>query len=165
MRTLILDNAYLPVKIVSWQKAMTLYLSQRAEVVTEYADKTIRSVSKSFKLPKILRLYGKHRGRRVVRFTRTNVFLRDNNQCQYCTIKFDIKDLTLDHVIPSSKGGDTSWENIVTCCARCNIKKGNKYLREIDMKLLKKPKAPKWSPKVYLRVARRDPDEWNAWLF
>ena len=100
MRTLLLDCNYFPVKIISWQKAMILFLTERAEVVDAYEDKVIRSVSSSFKLPKVLRLFQTHKLSQNVKFTRMNVFFRDFFQCQYCSVKLPASELTFDHIIP-----------------------------------------------------------------
>jgi 5-methylcytosine-specific restriction endonuclease McrA len=164
MRTLVLDSTYFPVKIVSWQKAMILLFTGRAEVVTEYADLKVRSVSQSFNLPKILRLVARHRGDKTVRFGRANVYLRDNHQCQYCADHFPTNLLTFDHVIPISRQGRTSWENVVTCCGDCNRRKGNKLPHEVGMHLLRPPRRPNWSPELCLRIKEDDPAEWFEWL-
>jgi 5-methylcytosine-specific restriction endonuclease McrA len=160
MRTLLLDCNYFPVKIISWQKAMVLFLSNRAELVDAYEDKLIRTVSKSFKLPKVLRLYQTHKLCRNVKFTRMNVFYRDNFQCQYCSIKLPANELTFDHVTPVSQNGKTNWDNVVTCCRDCNTKKGSKTLLDANMRLLKIPKKPRWSPELCLRLLDNDPAEW-----
>lgn len=163
MRTLLLDCNYFPVKIISWQKAMILYLSERAEVVDHYEDKLIRTVSLSFKLPKVLRLFQTHKLSQTVKFTRMNVFYRDQFQCQYCSMKLSAGELTFDHVIPVSQNGGTNWENVVTCCKPCNTAKGSKTLQQAGMKLLKRPKKPRWSPELCLRLLEDDPVEW--WNF
>jgi 5-methylcytosine-specific restriction endonuclease McrA len=164
MRTLVLDSTYFPVKIVGWQKAMILLITGRAEIVTEYEDSIIRSVSQSFQLPKILRLNNKHKAQKKVKFTRMNVFWRDAFKCQYCLIQLPANNLTFDHVVPSSKGGGTTWENVVTCCPGCNTKKGDKSLQQAGMKLYKKPIQPDWSPQLCLRLKVDDPVEWYDWL-
>lgn len=130
----------------------------------DYSDQTIRSVAKDFQLPKILRLYGRHRGSKSVKFSRINVYLRDEYVCQYCYRKFVTKELTFDHVIPISKGGLTTWENIVTSCSKCNTKKGDKTPREAGMKLLKEPRRPNWTPSMALKLKKDDPDEWFDWF-
>lgn len=163
MRTLLLDCNYFPVKIINWQKAMILLLTNRAEVIDEYQDKLIRSVSSSYKLPKILRLFQNHKISLNVKFTRMNVFFRDQFQCQYCSIKLPAPELTFDHVVPVSQNGPTSWENVVTCCRSCNGKKGSKSLKQAGMTLLKAPKKPRWSPELCLRLSAEDPREW--WIF
>ena len=164
MRTLVLDSTYFPVRIINWQKAMILLLSGRAEIVTVYDDRVIQGVTESFELPKILRLYARHKSDRKVRFSRHNVFWRDSFQCQYCLKKHLTSQLTIDHVLPQSRGGKTTWENIVTCCSPCNTKKGNKLPHEAGMKLNKVPKTPKWSPQLYLRLTNEDPQEWMQWF-
>ncbi|WP_127716066.1 HNH endonuclease [Halobacteriovorax sp. HLS] len=164
MRTLLLDSTFFPVRIISWQKAMILLLTGRAEVVTEYDDKQIRSTTQSFTLPKILRLHNKHHKRRQVKFTRLNIYLRDNYTCQYCYKSFKFAELTFDHVHPVSKGGQTTWENIVTCCKKCNSQKGAKLLAETNFKLLNTPKTPNWSATMCLRIKENDPIEWFNWL-
>jgi len=163
MRTLLLDCNYFPVKIVSWQKAMVLYLTQRAEVVDHYEDKLIRTVSTSYKLPKVLRLFQTHKLTLNVKFTRMNVFYRDQFQCQYCSLRLSANELTFDHVVPVSKNGGTNWENVVTCCKACNTAKGSKTLKASGLKLLKAPKKPRWSPELCLRLLEDDPVEW--WNF
>lgn len=161
---MLLDNAFLPVKIVAWEKAMLLFLTGRAEVVEEYSDLKIRSPRKAFNLPKILRLFGRNKSRNEVKFNRYNVFHRDNYNCQYCGENFPQKELTLDHVIPRSKGGKTSWENVVTCCSVCNHKKGNKMPEDFHLKLKQKPFRPKWTPRMSIKTRKDDPDEWSDWL-
>ncbi len=164
MRTLLLDNGYFPVQIIGWQKAMILWLTGRAEVIESYQDQKIRSPSSIFPLPKILRLFARHRVISYIKFSRFNVFLRDECTCQYCGHKKDMKNLTFDHVVPQSRGGQTSWANIVTACADCNSRKGNKLLNEAGMRLLKKPGPPAWNAKVCLKLKESDPMEWTFWF-
>ncbi len=164
MRTLLLDNAFLPVKIVAWEKAMILFLTGRAEVIEEYSDLKIRSPRVTFNLPKILRLFSRNRSLNEVKFNRHNVFYRDNFMCQYCGDKFLQKDLTLDHVIPRSKGGTTSWENVVSCCSICNHKKGDKMPEDFHIKLKRKPYKPRWTPGTSIKPHKNDPHEWLDWI-
>lgn len=164
MRTLLLDNTFLPVKIVAWEKAMLLFLTGRAEVIEEYSDLQIRSPRQTFNLPKILRLFSRNRSRQEVKFNRYNVFLRDNFTCQYCEKRFLQRELTIDHVWPRSKGGKSDWENVVTSCSTCNHKKGNKLPNEFHLKLKRKPVRPKWTPRLNLKPKDDDPDEWNNWI-
>ncbi len=164
MRTLVLDSTYYPVRIVNWQKAMILLFTDRAEIVTEYQDRRIAGVTNSFTLPKILRLYSRHKSEKKVRFSRQNLFWRDAFKCQYCLEIHSASLLTIDHVLPQSRGGKTSWENVVSACAPCNTKKGNKLPHEANMRLLKKPEQPKWSPQICLRLKEDDPEEWYQWF-
>ena len=164
MRTLLLDNTFFPVEVITWQKAIVLLFTGRAEIVDEYEDNHIQTGHVLIPRPKILRLFNRHKTSRTVKFTRINVFLRDNYTCQYCQTKLPHKDLTFDHVIAQSKGGPTSWENIVTCCRGCNTKKGNKDLKDTNLKLLKEPKEPNWHPSLCLKLKKSDPKEWTDWI-
>jgi 5-methylcytosine-specific restriction endonuclease McrA len=119
-QTLLLNATYEPLKIVDWQKAITLMCQGKVEVVAEY-DREIRSVSISFKLPSVIRLLRFIRIKRkfdYVPFSRANIYARDNHECQYCGDEFPTSDLTFDHVLPVAQGGRKDWENIVTCRSR-----------------------------------------------
>ena len=94
---------------------------------------------------------------------RKNVVWRDKNTCQYCGNRFKFADLTMDHVIPKSRGGDKTWTNIVACCRRCNNVKGNKTPTEAKMPLIKQPQVPTWDTKVLLRD-RQIPNEWKQFI-
>jgi 5-methylcytosine-specific restriction endonuclease McrA len=139
-------------------------LTGRAETVTDYSNLSIRSSHDSFRLPKILRLFSLHQAKKHVKFCRFNVLHRDDFKCQYCLGKFSLKDLTLDHVIPTSRGGKNTWDNVVTACSKCNGKKGNRLPKEAGMKLHKVPKRPSWSPQIILKLKEDDPDEWWDWF-
>lgn len=130
---------------VSWQRAVCLIFTSKAEVVEEYG-KLIRSVSSVINLPKVIRLTSYvrlFRNTGLARCTRKNILLRDKNECQYCGKHISGKDATLDHIVPKSKGGPTDFLNLVACCQKCNNKKANKYLSQTQMKLRKKPKIPR----------------------
>lgn len=99
-----------------------------------------------------------------VRFSRRNIFERDENTCQYCAKKFDRDELTLDHVIPRSRGGVSSWTNIVLACINCNMKKGDKLLSELHVKLLKKPVKPTWATRVGVKIGRDRKKSWEKFL-
>ena len=115
--------------------------------------------------PKIIVLVAYDRlPRNEVKFTRHNVFLRDDFTCQYCKKVFVEKDLNLDHVIPRDKGGKTTWENIVTSCIRCNTRKGNKLVHEINMRLLREPKRPRWRPLYGSRIEDSGPECWEEFI-
>ena len=110
----------------------------RIDVVEEYADIEVRSPSTTIKLPSVVALKEFKPGKKLVTFTRFNVFLRDSFTCQYCNEKFSQHNLTFDHVVPRAKGGITSWENVVAACQRCNTLKSDKSL----MYPAKKPVKP-----------------------
>ena len=125
-RTLVLTSWYFPHKIVSWEAAVTLVYLNKADVVVTYDDE-IRSPSTAIKMPAVVRLKKKTSAtKRGVKFSRMNVYLRDDFSCAYCKVKLPVSELTYDHVIPRAQGGRTEWENIVTACYDCNSLKGNR---------------------------------------
>ncbi len=133
-------------QLISWQRALCLVMSQKAEIVAEY-NSVVRSVSQSFNLPSVVRLvrYVRVVSRLgVVRCTRKNVLLRDNYQCQYCGVKCRPGAITIDHVVPRSRGGKTSWTNVVAACHACNRKKGSRPLELTGMVLMRPPRRPSW---------------------
>lgn len=140
MRVTILSKDYEPLTYCNIERAITLLYLNKAEAIKN-TDKVIHSIYLSFKIPAIIRLLYKTNKRHmpVLRYSRKNVYIRDNHTCQYCGSK---KDLSLDHVFPLSKGGESTWENTVTACLKCNRKKGSKTPEEAGLTLLKKPVKP-----------------------
>ena len=140
--TLKLDASYRPIEIIDSYKAVSMVLSGRAKALEEYNEE----IHPGIKIPSVIVLY---KYIRKVPFTkrcnRRNVVWRDKNTCQYCQKIFSFKELTLDHVIPKSKGGHKKWSNIVCACKKCNNIKGNKLLFETNLRLLKLPEPPKVS--------------------
>jgi 5-methylcytosine-specific restriction endonuclease McrA len=127
-QTLLLNATYEPLKVVHWQKAITLWCQGKVEVISVY-DREIRSVSFSFKLPSVIRLLRYIKIKRTidyVPFSRANIYARDDHSCQYCGKVFPTAELTFDHVVPVAQGGRKDWENIVTCCVACNRRKGGR---------------------------------------
>jgi 5-methylcytosine-specific restriction endonuclease McrA len=121
-------------------------MDNKIEIIEEYKDIDLNSVSFSMKCPAVVKLttYKHYKNRNKVKFSRYNIFYRDQFKCQYCgKHKKNPEELTFDHVIPRSAGGKTEWTNIVTACLPCNSKKGNKLLHETSMELLSIPKEPK----------------------
>ena len=133
--------SYFPLSLWSWQEAVKAIFRESVTVISEY-DRTVRSPGMEMKLPSVIALNDYVATARSPAFTRFNVFLRDNWDCQYCGNKFRTKELTFDHVIPRSRGGRTSWDNIVTACQGCNTKKGAKMPHECDMYPLQEPRQP-----------------------
>jgi 5-methylcytosine-specific restriction endonuclease McrA len=167
-RTLLLNATFEPLKIISWQRAITLLSQGKVEVIDFY-DRDIRGVSITFKLPSILRLLKLvriKRAKREVRFSRANIYQRDKYSCQYCGIKYPAEDLTFDHVIPQVQGGEASWENIVTACLACNNKKGGRTPQEARMRLIRTPMKPRWMPVVTLTIGIKNaPLSWRDYLY
>jgi 5-methylcytosine-specific restriction endonuclease McrA len=166
-QTLLLNATFEPLDVLHWQRAMVLWAQGKVEIV-ETHDREVRSVTFSFKLPSVVRLlkYVRTRRRPQVQFTRANIYTRDNYTCQYCRKEFPTQDLTFDHVVPASKGGTRSWDNIVTCCLNCNRKKANQTPEEAGMTLMRKPIRPAYTPvfRVTLGI-RRTPESWRDYLY
>jgi 5-methylcytosine-specific restriction endonuclease McrA len=130
MDTLILNSdglplSMLPVSMVDWKVAMRLVALEKVIVLHEHNDWSVRSPSKVYPVPSIVMTTDYVRWNRQVKYNRNNVFLRDNYTCQYCIIKMSRANLTIDHVLPRSLGGGTTWDNVTTACTRCNSNKGN----------------------------------------
>ena len=140
-----------PLSVWPWQDALVAVLQGRVRQVSSY-DVEVHSVRQSFKVPSVVALKDYHR-RKKVSFTRYHVFLRDSFSCQYCNKRFETPELTFDHVLPKSRGGTTCLTNIVTCCAKHNLQKGSKTLRESGLNLARKPFQP--SPSQLDAIARR----------
>jgi len=124
--------SYFPLSLWSWQDAVKAVFRDSVSVVSEY-DRTVRSPSCEFKLPSVIVLKEYVPAARSPAFTRFNVFLRDALHCQYCGDRHRTQELTFDHVIPKSRGGKTSWSNIVTACRSCNTRKGHRMPHECAM--------------------------------
>lgn len=165
-RTLLLAHTYEPLKIITWQRALTLLTLGKAEVLEEY-DSDVRTVNIVFKVPAVVRLLKAfRRHRKPVKFSRVNIYARDNYRCQYCGDKAAMADLTYDHVVPRSRGGKTTWTNIVTACYACNFKKANRTPEQAGMKLLSRPVQPRWVPAVTIRISTRSmPGAWHDYLY
>lgn len=115
-----------PLSTISWKDSFRLQFLNKINVIDWY-DKEIHSATKSFKIPALaaIKKFSYHQKDKTIRFTRGNIFLRDHYTCAYCHEIFDSDDLTIDHIIPTSKGGQNNWYNVTTACYDCNTKKGN----------------------------------------
>lgn len=133
--------SYFPLSLWSWQDAVRAIFRESVVVISEY-ERVVRSPTQEIRLPSVLALKEYIPSARSPAFTRFNVFLRDGFECQYCYDTFKANDLTFDHVIPRSRGGKTTWENIVTACRSCNIEKGSRMPRECGMYPLQEPHRP-----------------------
>ena len=159
---LVLNATYEPINVCTVRRAVVLLLKDKAEVI-EHGDWALHSASQTISRPVVIRLVAyvhipRDTHRRKI--TRRAVFARDNWTCQYCGSH---SSLTVDHVIPRSKGGASSWENIVASCAPCNRRKGNALPRQAGMKLSKQPRTP--NPHVFIQVASPTiPAAWRQYL-
>ncbi len=133
--------SYFPLSLWSWQETVKAVCLDRVNIVSHY-DKVIRSPSFEMRLPSVISLKEFIPTARRPAFTRFNVFLRDRFSCQYCGQPFSSHDLTFDHVIPRSRGGRTTWENVVTACSACNLLKGSQLPREAGMFPRHLPRQP-----------------------
>ena len=168
METLVLNPRYEPIARVPWQRAVTLLFLGKVEVVEEYEDREIRSITFVFRMPSVVRLLRALRGaRKAIKFSRENVYARDGGRCQYCGAGVRRDEITYDHVVPRSLGGKTTWENIVVACVRCNQKKGGKTPTQAGMKLRSAPVKPRRLPEVFgitLQFKQGMPESWRAFL-
>lgn len=152
MATLLLNAdgipvSYLPLSILSWQESIKYLVSEKARVLESYENWNVHSVSWTVAVPAVMILTDYQKRRTTLRFSKQNVFLRDNYICQYCGIEVNRKTATMDHVLPLSLGGKSVWENCTTACGKCNAEKGNKA--EIT------PKIKPYKPNYYALVERR----------
>jgi 5-methylcytosine-specific restriction endonuclease McrA len=188
---LVLNKHYAAVRIITARRAMSLLFRGIAEILSIDNDdqwqtydldswcelselraryerdqhEWIRCVRFDIAVPRILRLRWYDRlPKRHVKFNRRNIFARDHNRCQYCGQKFPVSELSLDHVMPRSRGGKADWENIVCCCVKCNVRKGGRTPDEAHMKLITVPVRPKRSPVVTLRLTSERYASWRQFL-
>lgn len=125
----------------------------------------IHTVRFQIAVPRIIRLLGYDKlPRQDVKFNRRNIYARDGNKCQYCGKKFSTTELSLDHVVPKSQGGKASWDNIVCCCVKCNVRKGGRTPEQARMHLITKPVKPKRSPVINIRLADERYHSWKQFL-
>jgi 5-methylcytosine-specific restriction endonuclease McrA len=152
-------------RVVSWQVAVKLVYEERVETLASY-DEKVSSPSVTWRIPAVIR-HKRQTPRRSARvtFSRANIYLRDNYECQYCGKKFSSGDLTLDHVVPRSQGGPRTWENIVTACRRCNSTKANLSCDDAGMFPLREPRIPLTLPLVPKRFGVPSiPIQWIPFL-
>jgi len=144
----------------------TLNFDQWVESADEAdAEERVRTVSLNIRVPKvILLMFFDRLPSKEVKFTRHNVFERDEHTCQYCAQRFDSSRLNLDHVIPRERGGPTSWDNIATSCFPCNSRKGNRTPAEAHMRILRKPKKPAWRPFLHVNHRTKADESWRHFL-
>lgn len=187
---LVLNRNYTAIRVVGVRRAFRLLFKDHAEVVSQRGEEWsthdfeswvelsqarhlfpeengdwVRTVSLAIRVPKIIRLLLFDRlPRRTVKFNRRNVFARDDSRCQYCGHRFPTTQLTLDHVVPRSRGGRSSWSNLVCACTRCNVRKGGRLPREAGMRLVRKPYRPKSSPVLRLQIASPKYQSWKHFV-
>jgi 5-methylcytosine-specific restriction endonuclease McrA len=163
--TLYLDHEWRPLRVESWTRAISDFCLGKVEVIEYSKDRTIRGVSREYPLPSVVRVLKKFKREKIrIKFSRLNIYARDKFTCQYCNVRFDTEELTFDHVVPRSRGGRTSWENIVTACGLCNSEKSDRTPDESNMRPLTMPKKPTFLPTIQVKMKRREiPHEWRAY--
>ena len=178
-KVLVLNRSYLPVHVTIVRRALSLLYQGIAHAVDEqyrtfdfdsWADlaaeeDAIGLVNRAIRVPRVILLVAYDRvPRRSVRFSRFNIYARDQNRCQYCGRQFARAELNLDHVIPRSTGGTSVWENVVCSCHRCNRLKGGRTPAEAGMRLIRPPRRPQWTPFVIEAFSLRRYKEWLPFL-
>ena len=160
-RVLVLNQDYSPLMVCSVERAFVLVYLNKSEMVRPANGYKIRSITRTFPMPSVIRLNRYvHAPYKGVNLTRQNIFKRDNFECQYCGTK---KDLTLDHVMPGSRGGGHSWFNLVAACKKCNARKGDYTPEEAMMPLRRKPYKPSYA--IFLRdISGFSHNEWDEFL-
>jgi 5-methylcytosine-specific restriction endonuclease McrA len=191
-RVLKLNKGFSPIGIVTARDAFEMLYTERAEVVTVEQDKyfsynfnswaeisemkreleeftdvddVIFTTYLTLQIPRVIRtLHYEKVPRMGVKLNRKNVYIRDNNTCQYCGKKFVSSDLTLDHVVPRSQGGANTWDNLVCACFKCNQRKAGRTPKEARMHLVKPPMVPKYNPNVQLGKSDRRYSDWMHFI-
>ena len=138
------DSAFKPIEIVGWEEAFLLTWLNKAWAA-EYSDKWVHSATQSFQIPSVIVLF-QYIDEKFFTLpcTRKNILVRDENKCQYCANRFREADLTIDHVIPRSKGGQSGWNNVVAACKPCNQKKRDYLVENAPVSLIRQPKKPSY---------------------
>jgi 5-methylcytosine-specific restriction endonuclease McrA len=185
-QVLVLNRLWQAVNVCTVRRAFTLLCQGHAQVVQSDADNNffthdfeswrdfshrepepemVHTIAFKIRIPRVIVLLLFDRlPKKEVKFTRHNIFERDKCTCQYCGKVFDKKDLNLDHVLPRDKGGQTTWENVVCSCIRCNTRKGNRLAHEVNMHLIRKPSRPKWRPFVNFTFNGAQDDSWRHFI-
>ncbi len=178
---LVLNRVYQPVHITSVRRAFSLLYQGTAKAIDEQFQlfdfdswaalaaaahhDAIGTLGRRIRVPRVIVLMVYERMPKTrVRFSRFNIYARDENTCQYCGARLPRAELNLDHVVPRSRGGATSWENVVCSCVPCNLKKGGRSPGESGMKLLRLPSRPRWTPMFRSATRRAFYREWRPFL-
>jgi 5-methylcytosine-specific restriction endonuclease McrA len=187
---LVLNRFYMAVHVVNVRRAVGLLFRELAEVIHfeegQYANYNfeswreisalrasykqqhedwIRAINFELQAPRVIRLLFYDRvPRQTLRFNRRNLFARDGNHCQYCGKTFPTSELSLDHVVPRSRGGDTTWENVVCSCVACNVRKGGRTPQEAHIKLIRPPVKPKRSPLLSVKLDNPKYESWKTFV-
>ena len=189
-RVLVLNKHYMAIRVIGVRRAFSLLFRNQAEVVScdegiysNYDFESWRQLSElrqafeandhdwistvnfNIAVPRIIRLLFYDRlPQGLVKFNRRNIYARDRNHCQYCGKKYPSSELSLDHIIPRSMGGKTTWDNIVCACTKCNVKKGGRTPQQAHMKLITRPVKPKRNPVIHIHLRHQRYQSWKQFL-
>jgi 5-methylcytosine-specific restriction endonuclease McrA len=177
---LVLNRVYQPIHVTSVRRAFSLLYAGAAKAIDEQfqlfdfeswsalsaaTHDAVGTVGGRIRVPRVIVLLVYERLPKArIRFSRFNIYARDDNTCQYCGVKFPRADLNLDHVVPRSRGGLTTWENVVCSCVGCNLRKGGRTPEEAHMRLLRTPGRPRWTPMFRNATRRALYREWRPFL-
>ncbi len=187
---LVLNKHFVPIRVVSGRRAFTLMCKNFAEAIDVENEQFItwsmeawlgHSIERERRpsdhdlfvhtprmailVPRVIRLLGYDKlPRREVKFNRRNVIARDENRCQYCGKRFSVSQLSIDHVVPKSRGGKSSWLNVVAACNPCNTRKGGRMPHEASMRLIRQPHVPKKNPLLEHKLRNRRYEIWGKFL-
>lgn len=173
MDTLIIDRNGMPVSFVNWQRAISLCYADRAYVLSEDESAILKSPNFEMNMPRVIQLKNKvtkKMFRNHVPFSRRNIATRDESKCQFCEQTLTTEQYTFDHVVPRSKGGLSSWTNLVLACLKCNTSKADRTPAQARMKLIKEPIEPsaydkKFNFKLHIHKLRPEWEPWSAWIY
>ncbi|MGI9516744.1 MAG: HNH endonuclease [Pirellulaceae bacterium] len=189
---LVLNRFYMPVHVVPVRRGIVMLYRELAEVIhvedgqyfnydfyawleisefmatevdLDQRREFIRSVSFQIEVPRVVRLYHYDKvPRQTLRFNRRNLFARDNHRCQFCETHYPASQLSFDHVLPRSRGGKTTWENVVCSCLKCNGRKGDRTPEEAGMQLVRKPVRPRHNPMLSIKLDNPKYECWRTFL-
>ena len=166
-RVLVLNASFEPINVCTARRAIVLVLKGIAHAEESYHTHWVHSSRFSMPMPSVIRLIEYiHIPFERKSLSRKNILLRDHNTCQYCNKAFPPHELTLDHIHPRSRGGDSAWDNLVTCCRSCNNRKGDRSPEEAGMRLLKRPQAYNLHVnRQIIRYLGRTDEAWRKYLF
>lgn len=178
---LVLNRSFMPIHVTSARRAFALLYTGIAKAVNEqyelydfdsWSELSVRTELESvgvadgrLRIPRVILLQAFDKiPKRHVRFSRINIYARDRNTCQYCGTRFSRSDLNLDHVVPRTQGGRSTWENVVCSCVSCNRRKGGRTPVQAFMRLVRQPVRPRWSPLLSVMNGREGYPEWRPFL-
>jgi 5-methylcytosine-specific restriction endonuclease McrA len=188
---LVLNKMFMAVHVIAVRRAFILLCKDLAEVVSledgqfatynfetwrevsefrakhfrQEEDDWVRTANAEIQVPRVIRLTSYEKiPKHTVKFNRRNIFARDNNQCQYCGKRYAMSELSLDHIVPRSQGGESSWENVVCSCIDCNVRKGGRTPKQAHMGLIRRPEKPKRSPMLSLKLSSKKYQSWKTFL-